>query len=254
MNHRRTAIALPSTSKVQPRTSGGSAASHRPAATAATCCAATAAVIRRICADARPARPNSWQASVGQPGSASARARSRHRRHGPAPGSTSGPTIPAPSRRTTGRCGTRSRISRATSTGSGERASASTTRSTPRPLGDQLRAVPAVTRTASSAASSPSIVSETGPFPCRCTWSGERGGSDSSRPWPRSASRSSPTSAAVMPMSAARRSSSRGVRKVCSQRSRPAVVSGASHGGGRRTARRSPRRPVGPAWAGAPRR
>ncbi len=63
--------------------------------------------------------PLAWARILGQAGSRAALHRSTQRTHAERPGSTSGPTTPIASSACTTRCGTRSRMSAASSTGSG---------------------------------------------------------------------------------------------------------------------------------------
>jgi hypothetical protein len=93
--------------------------------TVSACAAASAAVaaartVSHACVAAGAAlMPLAWARILAQAGSRAALLRSTQRTHAERPGSTSGPTVPIASSACTTRCGTRSRMSAASSTGSG---------------------------------------------------------------------------------------------------------------------------------------
>ena len=127
-----------------------------------------------------PGRPTSCAVTAGQPGSRAHRCSSTHPRHADRPGSTSGPTIPVPSRSRTGRCATRSRCSAASRAGSGTTASASTHRSGAARAGGRPALVPGATRRTTSTTAS----------------TADRPRSPSRRPVPRSPSCTAPSASA----------------------------------------------------------
>jgi hypothetical protein len=87
---------------------------------AASAAVAAASTVSHACvaAEAAPV-PAAWARISGQAGSRAALLRSTQRTHTDCPGTTSGPTTPIASSACTTRCGTRSRMSAASSTGSG---------------------------------------------------------------------------------------------------------------------------------------
>ena len=109
-----------------PESTAGAAARSTPtpartaAMTRSTWFSASAAVASTVARSALPTASRSCAATAGQSSSRSLRCRSAHRRQLVIPGTTSGPTSPAPSRTRTGRCGIlpscRSRSSRGSAT------------------------------------------------------------------------------------------------------------------------------------------
>ena len=136
-DHRRATIAPASTSNssVVSSVGGGSAAvptaSPRRTAlmTRSTWFSASAAVARTVARSALPTVSRSCDATAGHAASRSLRCRSAHSRQLVTPGTTSGPTNPAPSRSRTGRCAIPQECSSRTTHGSATRKSANTTRS-----------------------------------------------------------------------------------------------------------------------------
>ncbi|HXT91060.1 MAG TPA: hypothetical protein VN714_17550, partial [Trebonia sp.] len=79
---------------------------------------AAARTVSHACVAAGGSPALAWARILGQAGSRSALLRSTQRTHAERPGRTSGPTTPIASSARTTRCGTRSRVSPAASSGS----------------------------------------------------------------------------------------------------------------------------------------
>jgi hypothetical protein len=118
-----------------------------------------------------PPAPPAWARMAGQAGSLAVLLRSTQRAQAVRPGSTSGPTTPMASSACTSRCGTRSRISSATTTGSGRPVStarsgrrlASSAVLTSRATRWTARSTPAERLVPTSAAPSPAGAMSAGP-------------------------------------------------------------------------------------------
>ena len=93
-----------SSSRVVSQVGGRSPPLHVESSAASACATPSAAVAAVAAGSARPRRPVSWAATLGQPGARARRCSSRQPRQAVRPGSTSGPTTPIPSRIRTGRC------------------------------------------------------------------------------------------------------------------------------------------------------